>query len=161
MGKVGDFNGGKGLDRQVGVKGPHRTDHFFKPGQRPGGVAAAHNVQLVEVQGRCVCRAQAGEHIVEAHGKCARFVLCIAAKGAKRAAVDAHVGIVDLPVDHIKGLVTVQAAAHVQRKRAHGGDIGTIEQGKPVFGRKPLPGEYLFADRRKAQCGVVCCVEHI
>ena len=110
------------------------------------------------MQGGRVCGAQTGQHVVEAHGKRARLVLPVAAEGAKGAAVDAHIGIVDLPVDHIKGLVPVQAASHVQRKSAHGCNIGAVEQCQPVFGRKPLPGEHLFADRRKAQCGVVCCV---
>ena len=160
-GEMLDFHGSEGLERQIGVDLPHRAQHVLKPAQAQFGMTAAHDVQLVQVQGALPGRAQPLQDILFAQAERAGLAVLVAAEGAERAAVDADVGIVDLPVDHVKGRVAVQAAAYVQGEGPHGGDVRTAEQGQAVVETQTLAGQHFFMDGRKAQCGVVCGVKHV
>ncbi len=160
-GEVFDLHRRKGLERQIGVQPAHSAQHILKPGQPQLGVTAAHDMQLVQMQGALPGRMQAFEDVLLAQPERARLVVLVAAEGAEGAAVDADVGVVDLPVDHIKGRVAVQATTRVQGKRAHGGNVRAVEQGKAVVKAQAAAGQHFFMDGRKAQCGVVWGVEHV
>ena len=113
------------------------------------------------MQGALPGRAQPFEDVLLAQAERAGLLVLVAAEGAEGAAVDADVGVVDLPVDHVKGRVAVQAAARVQGKRAHGGDVRAVEQGEAVVETQASAGQHFFMDGRKAQCGVVWGVKHV
>ena len=70
-------------------------------------MAAADYMRLVQPQGAFFCLAQFLDYIPMGEQESARVVNGIAPKRAKGAAVDADICIINLPINYIKGAVSV------------------------------------------------------
>ena len=160
LGEVGDLHRGEGLDEQVGIELARGAQGVQEPLERTGGMAAAHDVQLVQMQGRGVSGAQTLQHFLGAQAEGPLVFFAVAAERAEHAAVDADIGIIYLAVDHIRGLVPVHAATRVVGQSAHGGDIGAGEKRHAVFGAQALAGKDLVQNVGKPEACVIGSIQH-
>lgn len=151
LGEVGDLHRGEGLDEQVGIELARGAQGVQEPLERTGGMAAAHDVQLVQMQGRGVSGAQTLQHFLGAQAEGPLVFFAVAAERAEHAAVDADIGIIYLAVDHIRGLVPVHAATRVVGQSAHGGDIGAGEKRHARLRRSGAGRQGPCPERRQAR----------
>ena len=159
-GEVGDLHRGEGLDEQAGIEFARGTQGVQEPLERTGGMAAAHDVQLVQMQGRGISGAQALQHFFGTQAESPLVFFAVAAEGAENAAVDADIGIIYLAVDHIRGLVPVHAATRMVGQGAHGGDVGAGEKRHAVFGAQALAGKDLVQNVGKPEACVIGSIQH-